>query len=290
MREIPVTRSKMPVLQVRNAVFTINNPENVLEFENNSCVRGCVWQLERGESGTEHYQGYIEFNKKMSFKAIKEIIGDRAHVEQRLGTREQAMAYCQKEDTRVDGPWIYGDMKLGKPGKQGDRTDLENACEKIISGGRRIDESLHDIATETPVVYVKYHKGLIALASRLYLRDRTEKPYVEWVWGKTGVGKTLYATTKSDSYYIKDNTQWWDGYEQQDTIILDDFDGKYDFRDLLRLLDPYPFQGQYKGGYHKINSSKIIITCDRTPAAVYPTKTDEEIAQLMRRINDVIHM
>lgn len=278
----------MPVLQVRNAVFTINNPDKILEFENNSCVRGCIWQKERGESGTEHYQGYIEFTKPMSFKAIKEVIGDRAHVEKRMGTRDQAIAYCQKEDTRIDGPWTFGDMKLGRPGQQGKRSDLDDACEKIISSGRNINEGMREVALDSPVVFVKYHKGLQALASRINMQDRSEKPLVEWVWGPTGCGKTLYATTRTKTFYIKDGTMWWDGYEQQETIVIDDFDGKWPFRDLLRILDRYPYQGQYKGGYHKINSPNIIITCDRTPQALYAgSEHEENLDQLMRRIDNV---
>lgn len=278
----------MPVLQVRNAVFTINNPDKDLEFENNSCVRGCIWQKEKGESGTEHFQGYIEFTKKMSFKAIKEVLGERAHVEQRMGTREQAINYCQKADTRIDGPWTFGDMKLDKPGKQGDRSDLKDACEVLICGGKNIEESMTEVALATPNVFVKYHKGLMALANQVHIKHRTEKPIVEWVHGPTGCGKTRYATSQPGTYYIKDESIWWDGYEQQNTIVIDDFEAKYNFRNLLRLLDCYHYQGQYKGGYHKINSEKIIITCDRSPAALYEgTEHEQHLDQLMRRIDRV---
>lgn len=279
----------MPAYQVRNAIFTINNPEKKLELENNSSVRGCIYQLEKGEQGTEHYQGYIEFTKKMSFKAIKEVIGE-AHIEDRKGTRDQAIAYCSKEDTRIDGPWIYGDMKLGKPGNQGKRTDLEDACDVIINSGRNIAKGLTNVAVEQPVVFVKYHKGLTALATRINMGDRVEKPRVEWIWGATGCGKTLYATRKSETFYIKDGTMWWDGYEQQETIVIDDFDGKWPFRDLLRILDRYPYAGQFKGGYVKINSPNIIITCDRRPEDLYEgLLSDAELAQLMRRIDFVGH-
>lgn len=278
----------MPVLQVRNAVFTINNPDKNLELENNACVRGCIWQEERGENGTVHYQGYIEFTKKMSFKAIKEVIGERAHVEERKGTREQAINYCRKEDTRVDGPWIYGDMEIDKPGKQGKRTDLDDACDLIVTNGRNIGKGLHEVAVSNPTTFVKFHKGLQALATRINMGDRTEKPRVEWIYGPTGCGKTLYATTRSSTFYIKDGTMWWDGYEQQETIVIDDFDGKWPFRDLLRILDRYPYQGQYKGGYVKINSPNIIITCDRRPEVLYDViLSDAELSQLLRRLDAV---
>lgn len=276
------------MLQVRNAVFTLNNPDGTFSFENHPEVRGAIWQLERGEQGTEHYQGYIEFTKKMSFKAIKGVIGDRAHIEERMGTREQAIEYCRKDDTRVDGPWIYGDMDVNKAGKQGKRTDLDDACDKIISNGRNIGKGLYEVASEHPSTFVKFHKGLQALATRLNMGDRDVKPNVEWIYGPTGCGKTLYASKKTSTFYIKDGTMWWDGYEQQETIIIDDFDGKWPFRDLLRILDRYPYQGQYKGGYVKINSPNIIITCDKRPEVLYADiLSDDELSQLLRRLDAV---
>ena len=78
-----------------------------------------VWQLERGKNGTAHLQGYVEFRKAMSLTAIKKVVGERAYVEERRGTREEARAYCQKEDTRVEGPWEHGIWISGA----GHRTD-----------------------------------------------------------------------------------------------------------------------------------------------------------------------
>lgn len=277
--------------QFRNVVFTLNNPNGDLKFDEATCVRGCIWQLEVGEQGTRHYQGYIEFNKKMSMKSIKEIIGGNPHIEKRMGTRNQAIDYCSKDDTREDGPWTYGEMDRDKVGNQGGRSDLADACEIIVANKKNIAKGLDEVALENPVVFVKYHKGLKALADRLTLRHRETKPRVEWVWGKTGCGKTRYATTLTKTFYIKDGTMWWDGYEQQETIVIDDFDGKWPFRDLLRILDRYPYQGQYKGGYVPINSEKIIITCDKLPEAMYEcVLTDAELSQLMRRIDAIIHL
>lgn len=275
----------MPCVQVRAAVFTINNPgDKKLNLEINSKVRGAVWQLEVGESGTPHYQGYIEFTDKMSFKAIKEILGNEAHVEARQGTREQAIAYCCKEDTRQDGPWTYGKMDVLKPGDQGRRSDLESACEIIINSQRNINEGLREVAETTPVTFVKFHKGLTALAYRMNSEVNRSPPNVEWIYGPTGVGKTRYAVEKTSTFFIKDGTIWWDGYEYQETIIIDDFDGNWNFRNFLRLLDRYPYQGQIKGGYVWINSPNIIITCDRRPAELLHELSEHELAQLMRRI------
>jgi len=52
---------------------------------------------------------------------------------------------------------------------------------------------------------------------------------------------------------------------------------------LLRLLDKYPYQGQIKGGYVKINSN-IIITCEFPPEYFWK---GNELAQITRRINKI---
>jgi len=49
--------------------------------------------------------------------------------------------------------------------------------------------------------------------------------------------------------YSKDNTPWWDGYRQQQVIMIDDFEDDIPYRTLLKMIDRYQYQGQIKGGY-----------------------------------------
>lgn len=43
-----------------------------------------------------------------------------------------------------------------------------------------------------------------------------------WIVGKSGVGKSWYA--KSFMPYMKAQNKWWDGYEGQSEVLIDDFD------------------------------------------------------------------
>lgn len=192
----------------------------------------------------------------------------RAHLEARKGSPKQASEYCKKEGDFVE---------KGELPRQGTRSDLVEATKMALDP----TIPLHEIAESEPTVYVRYHRGLEKLRSSLY-KERTDPPSVEWLWGRTGVGKTRRAVEHNASFYIKDATRWWDGYTQQHTIIIDDFDGSWPFRDLLRLLDRYPYQGQTKGGYVQINSPKIFITCDKPPNFFWEK---HELAQVMRRIS-----
>lgn len=78
-----------------------------------------IYQLEKGENGTMHLQGYAEFKSPVSIKKAQSALQDYQHVvhlEPRRGSREQARDYCQKEDTRMAGPWETGDFSEGAVG------------------------------------------------------------------------------------------------------------------------------------------------------------------------------
>jgi len=123
---------------VRRWCFTLNNPERVLDdmwvllmpYLWPSCTY-CVYQLEEGEEQTPHFQGYCEFDNAKTLGAMKKLEGlERAHFRASDGTAEQNLAYCTKEEGRLDGPWVFGAPKPG----QGKRTDLEMVKADIDAG------------------------------------------------------------------------------------------------------------------------------------------------------------
>lgn len=261
--------------KIRNFVLTLNNytEEETLALLNYERATYVILGKEVGRKRkTPHLQGYMELEDKTAFNTIKKLC-PRMYIAKRRGTAKQAQKYCMKDQNYLE---------KGTISNQGKRTDIEDVCDDIKAG-----MSLEDIAEGHPATFVKFHRGLKELKHTLSAH-RTQKPYVKWLWGETGIGKTRTSVETSTSYYIKDNTKWWDGYEQQETIIIDDFEetvGDYpDFRTLLRLLDHYRFQGETKGGHVKINSPRIIITADRPPETYWQ---GDRLAQMLRRINEV---
>ena len=98
----------------RHICFTLNNPESdEIDFCQSQTLRYAVWQRESDKNGTPHLQGYLEFSKNVSMKAVKEIIVKDAHLAERRGTREEARGYCMKAESRVAGPWEYGTWIAG---------------------------------------------------------------------------------------------------------------------------------------------------------------------------------
>lgn len=256
----------------RNCVFTLNN---YTEEEYNAVLNwDCKYLIvgkEVGEQNTPHLQGYVEWLHAKKFTSLKNL-NPRIHWEKRRGTAKEASDYCKKEG------YFY---EKGTISCQGKRSDLEDVAEMVEQ-----KVSLKEIAQTFPTTYIKYHKGIEKLINIFY-EDRNEKPYVHWRWGKTGTGKTYGAVQAHPSHYIKDGTKWWDGYEQQEAIIIDDFDGKWDYRNFLRLLDKYKYQGETKFGYVKINSPYIYITCEHPPSHFWD---DTELSQILRRIDKIVEV
>lgn len=256
----------------RSYILTINNFTAAEDqtFRDHDCDYK-IWQHERGENGTNHIQGLIHYKNPRVWpkKAFP-----NAHIEP-CANLTKSIDYCSKVDTRVSGPW-----EMGVKPHQGARTDLSTIANAITSGA-----SPQTIAIEYPAMFLKYHKGIEALSTNL-LKDRTEPPTVVWLYGRTGVGKTRTAFDRHGvaNCYIKDGTMWWNNYSQQTCIVIDDFDGKWPYRDLLRLLDRYPYQGQYKGGYVRINSPFIYITCEHPPEIYYQ---NTELEQVKRRLSEI---
>lgn len=111
------------------------------------------------------------------------------------------------------------------------------------------------------------------------------------LYGASGVGKTYAAINilaGGKDYYIceapshKDSKVWFDGYEGQKTLILDDFEGNFcSFRYLLRLLDHYKFKVEVKGGFAWATWTTVVITSNIHPAGWY---TGHELSPLRRRL------
>jgi len=291
-------------VRVRNWCFTLNNytpsEEIAIKTWSGPNTSYIVFGQEVGEEkGTPHLQGYLEFENAHRGSALKKLFSGRISWRARLGTAHQASTYCKKgeqptaewNESKEFGPNFGKNavvFEQGTMSAQGKRSDLNDVGQAVLAG-----ETMREIATTYPSTFIKYHKGIQALkqaADGIFdFEDRTTKPKVVWRWGATGVGKTRTARDAHKSFYIKDGTHWWDGYKQQEAIIIDDFDGKWPYRDLLRLLDYGPYQGQFKGGYVKINSPYIYITCEYPPETAF-RNIEGDISQVLRRIDQVIHV
>lgn len=262
-------------MAARNLCFTINNySENEIDdLANWDQVTYLVYGKEVGDNGTPHLQGYVEFKTNKKYGTIKKKI-PRAHMEARKGTAKQAADYCKKDGNFTE---------VGEISNQGKRTDLDTVCDMIKEGKR-----MREVAQAEPSTYVKFHKGLHALKSVL-LEPRNEVPHVTVLYGLTGVGKSRQARELLTDYYTwgPEQNHWFDGYEGQKEVLLEEFRGQLPLGMMLRLLDRYDCKVQYKGGMIEFVATKIVITSPKHPQEWYESIGNDKIDQLLRRITEI---
>jgi len=250
------------VKQTRYWMFTINNPEPEDDPNTWTGYEYIVWQSEMAT--TLHYQGYIIFSSLKRLSSLKKY-NKRAHWEPRQGTHEQALAYCTKTETRVEGPWTLGTPP--PPSQQGKRTDLEKLKTDMDSG-----KSLFEISSEHTALYLRHSRSI---KEYLFLRQprRSFKTIVTISYGPAGVGKTRDLFKHYPDAYFKNRTKWWDNYDGQEHVIIDDYYGNFKFSFLLSLLDRYPLLVESKGGTVQFRSKYVHFTSNKSWEEWYPKAT-----------------
>lgn len=278
--------------QKRHWCFTLNNylDEDLVIVRNVDCKYIC-FQPERGESGTRHLQGFITFANGRRLAGVRSLFKRRdgsctVHLESMRGTAEQAIAYCSKEESRdPDAGFVFeerGDRPRAGTGTAGGRSDLMEVAAAIRDGKRA-----PDIAEMFGEHFIKHFRGIhAAIAIRMPPRDF--KTVVFWYYGTTGTGKSKKAFEDNpDAYWKSADNKWWDGYVGQEAVIIDDYRCNFcTFSNLLRLMDRYPFSVETKGGTVQFVSKRLIITAPKGPEEMWVSRTEEEIGQLTRRIEN----
>jgi len=265
----------------RNVCFTLNNytAEDETRISGLECQYLVYGHETAPVTGTPHLQGYIEFLKQTRMNSVKHMLGDRAHIESRRGTQEQAIAYCKKEDAAF--------VERGIPRAQGHRTDLDDARRTAVeSGMREVTATMSYNQIQTAAKFLTYNE-----------EPRDWLTSVTWIYGPTGSGKSRLAReiaaeyTENDVYVKSDATKWWEGYDGQETVIIDDFrDSWWGITEMLRILDRYECRIECKGGYRQLKAKTIIVTSIEHPEMFYRGARGEPIEQLMRRITGIIKL
>jgi len=229
-----------------------------------SRVRGAIYQRERCPStGREHVQAYVEFTSPVRLSHLRKLWRN-FHAEKRRGTREQAIEYCSKEESRIGETQTYGSMEL----QRGRRRDLEDIKSKIKEGASDLE-----IAESFFGDWVRYRKSFQAYRTLLAC-PRTWKTELIILWGKAGSGKTLQVYSENEKGEVYDlprpngGSVWFDGYHHE-VLLLDDFYGWIPLHLLLKLADRYPMQVPCKGGMLNFNAKKLYITSNTHPDEWY---------------------
>lgn len=232
-------------------------------------LRYCVFQLEKGECGTPHFQMYIEFSKPVRMAAVKALLSDKVHCEPRCGTREAAREYCQKDDTRTEGFWEVGSWTGG----QGARSDLLQLLDLAKEGAPAL--SAWEAA---PEAMARYSRAFGECRLAYAMGKSREGVRVIVFYGDSGTGKTHDVeellkghVAAGQGVYRKAPGKWWDGYNLEPVVVMDEFYGSsLSYAEFLRIIDKYPMVVETKGGTVPLHATTFYITSNASPADWYP--------------------
>lgn len=277
--------------QARCVVFTCNNydPDLVnLLVETLKAWPLCTYFVFGKEvaptTGTPHLQGYLELSQPSAWSTIRNKLKtvylptstSSPWTTRRRATAQRAADYCKK-----DGDFV----EHGEISRQGERNDLKMVCQDIKAGKRTI----WDVMDEDPAFYHQYGRTLKEVQGRANRqKSRTEMTKGVWIYGPSGAGKShmAFQDFHPSTHYVKNlEEEWWDGYEGQEVVIMNEFRGQIKFNHLLALTDKWPMTvKQRHQAPYPLLAKKIIITSVLKPREVYHNLDgNESWAQFDRR-------
>ena len=242
------------------------------------------------DTNRQHLQGYVTFMNKTSLKMAKKHLNNPSiHLEQAIADYQHNLSYIQgpyDKDGKtkpVNDTFIqYGDPPRTNQGK---RNDLQDLCQQLKDS----TITIQDIIDTQPGKYHLYRKTFEKITQTVQDKKyRTDMTKGIWYYGDTGTGKShrAFINYHPDTHYIYPNDKgWWDGYDGQDTIIINDFRGEITYNQLLQIIDKWPYQLRRRNQQpRQLTASTVIITSSLPPSRIYHNRQDEDsLKQLYRR-------
>lgn len=260
--------------QSKRWCFTLNNylEEEYALMMGEPAAKYVIIGREEGEKGTKHLQGYYVFVSNKRFGGVKKIMA-RAHWEVAKGTTAQNIKYCQKENNYAE---------RGTPPRDKDQLDKDQKekWKDVIRSARE-----GTTIDEYPREFIQYNSTI----TRLYqpkLMDIDEYTGL-WYYGDPGTGKSRSARAQYPNLYEKLPNKWWDSYEKEDVVLIDDLgmDHKHMGSFLKRYCDHYPFRVEFKGGSKMIRPKTIVVTSNYRIEDIW-AGDDQMIEALNRRFKN----
>lgn len=247
------------------------------------------YQLEKcPDTGRYHYQGYVIFKYKVKLSTLKNMHSTN-HYDIRRGKHSDAVWYTSKDESRVEGPWKFGD-DTDIPESQGQRTDLIE-IKSLLDDGKEVIDIAEDYFSD----YIRYNKAFdryseesrqkkfkedtqhdfSAFQMRSWqkklmedLKNQNDRSFKWIVDIQGGKGKTTmadYLEAMHDAYIIKggkhqDIAHAW---KLQKLVVFDLARAYSDHKDIYILIENFKdgrvFSGKYASNTKRQTNVKVVV-------------------------------
>jgi len=269
--------------------FTVNNYTEADEVVIKHVVAPkCKWLIYGYEkaptTGTPHLQGYAKFKGKQTKNVLIKMIPTPTW----WGT-------CSKGD-RINFEYVTK-TRAEDPGPPNEFKEFGTRPEFHESNGAREKKRWEEILASAKVGNLEAVPAQVVVCHYSSLM-RIQKDYAAmpgdlddvcgvWIQGPSGCGKSRKARTEYPQAYFKSCNKWWDMYQKQPYVIMDDFEPSHSVlgHHLKIWADRYGFMAETKGSAIAIRPQKIVITTQYRMDDIW--KDSETIEALKRRFKVV---
>lgn len=213
-----------------------------------------------------HFKGYVQFKAKKRQTAVMKYFAclsiSEAHPPEDLTNKEYTdkfkKSHYLEQGTRIVHARVARSIHA--------RAILEN----II----RDHKQQVDIKTMMDR-YPLNARDIVGPLSSMRHTTRTHKPNVLYLYGPTGIGKTVnleraVKLSNMSCYDKPPKMKWWQRYDQQAIVIMEEFSSCIALETFLKICDGTPLMVESKGNLVEFNSPYIIMTSNRAPEDQYP--------------------
>lgn len=236
-------------------------------------------------TGRRHLQSYVIWENPVSWKTCCERLNLHkfwCKIKYKFSSDQNNIDYCSKDKNFHEA---------GERLHQGMTSDVHEALETLKVKG------LHKTALQFPDVGFKSPQGL-KFMNEVYAKERSltwREISCDIIYGPTRSGKTSLVYKKhgyENVYSLPEpggTELWFDGYDGEPVLLIDEFTGWIKFNLLLKILDNQPLQIKIKGGYTYAQWSKVYIVSNVPPQYWYPNVLEERKEAYKSRITNTIY-
>lgn len=221
---------------------------------------------EHHKEGGGHLHAAIKLNKPrrvrisgQNLSKLFDVKGHHCDVEFLKSGKDwqKAVKYCCKE-----GDYISGGIDIEALKNRSEH----NSHKKIYTCKQILETPINELVNNDMISAHSFSTVYRAqLQWKLLSTPNTDLcgPRGMWFYGPAGTGKSMQARIigmQEGGYYLKAQNKWWDGYQNEPVVIIDDLDTSILSHYLKIWGDRYSFHGETKGGTLPIPCKKIIVT------------------------------